>query len=381
MRIVRFPQPHRAPGEPPLAEIEAALHGDRPGPGAEFWRALRADVRALAPPLAPELERRLRERIERDATRRAARVRPSLDPRRALARLRAWLGARTRNRAIALAGAGLLAALALVLAAPWSTGRSPIPTISHRIRGGVLSISGTASSARAADAEAAAPHGASSPSRVQQLGASITLAPRPQDVQSVADRVAQLAAQDGGFVAGSQVYVQPHGQSNATLRLQLPSAQLSAALASLAQLAPVRDESQSLQDITGEYDAARTKLADAVAERQALLRALAGASTQGQIESLRQRLSLAAGAVVRARSAYEALARRGATSSVEVTVSGDPHAGPQRSTLAAALHDAGRVLEVALVVLLAGLAVLVPLALLALAWRAARRRMRERALS
>ena len=59
--------------------------------------------------------------------------------------------------------------------------------------------------------------------------------------------------------------------------------------------------------------------------------------------------------------------------------------GADRSTLATALHDAGDVLKVALAVLIVALAVLVPLALLALlgvlAWRASRRRLRERALS
>ena len=55
------------------------------------------------------------------------------------------------------------------------------------------------------------------------------------------------------------------------------------------------------------------------------------------------------------------------------------------STLSRALHDAGDVLKVALAVLIVALAVLVPLALLAaviaIAWRVSRRRLRERALS
>jgi hypothetical protein len=53
--------------------------------------------------------------------------------------------------------------------------------------------------------------------------------------------------------------------------------------------------------------------------------------------------------------------------------------------LSRALHDAGDVLKVALAVLIVALAVLVPLALLAaiiaIAWRVSRRRLRERALS
>jgi hypothetical protein len=179
--------------------------------------------------------------------------------------------------------------------------------------------------------------------------------------------------------------VQPRGQSSATLVLQLPSAKLVTAIGSLSQLAPMRAESQSLQDITSEYDGARTKLSDAVAARQALLRALARATTQGQIESVRARLSLAGAAVVRARSAFEAVAKRGSSSTVEVTVSGDTHAAGGGSTLKRGLDDAGDVLTTALAVLLVALAVLFPLAivaaLVAFGSRSVRRRLRERALS
>jgi len=112
---------------------------------------------------------------------------------------------------------------------------------------------------------------------------------------------------------------------------------------------------------------------------------LARASTQSQIESLHARIALAAAAVTRARTAFGAISRRGSNSTVEVTVLGDAHAGSDRSTLGDGLHDALDVLEALAVVLLIALAVLVPLALvlafLVIAWRASRRRLRERALS
>ena len=81
-----------------------------------------------------------------------------------------------------------------------------------------------------------------------------------------------------------------------------------------------------------------------------------------------------------------AVSKRGSNSTVEVTVVGDAHAGSERlDARARRLHDAGDVLKVALAVLIVALAVLVPLAMLAaliaLAWRASRRRLRERALS
>lgn len=77
--------------------------------------------------------------------------------------------------------------------------------------------------------------------------------------------LARLAVSEGGFVQNSHVQVQQTGPSEADLTLKLPSAKLNAALAALAELAPVHAESQSLQDITNSYQAARRALADASA--------------------------------------------------------------------------------------------------------------------
>jgi Domain of unknown function (DUF4349) len=405
MKIIPFPKPGDERDERVLAaQIDAALHGESRGEAADHWRELRADVRSLAPPISPEFEQQLRERIGRSQIgqrhsepRRDARK--HLTPRAAFARSQAWLGSGLRPRLISLAGVCALAAvIALAIAAPW---RAPESRPSSAVARGsadavvpadrpVKSQAKTYSSAAAASGEApsAAPPstaGASSPPRVQQRAASITLAPKPEAVQSVADQVAQLAARDGGFVQSSQVHLQHGAGGEANLQLSLPSARLSAALAELARLAPTRAQSQSLQDITDVYRAARTKLADAVAARQALLRALSKASTQGQIESLRARLSLAGGAIVQARAAFQSVATRANNSAVEVTVLGDTHAVAGESTLSKALHDARDVLKVALAALIVALAVLVPLALLgvlvAVAWRSSRRRLRERALS
>ena len=412
MRVIPFPDPSGRRDEPTLAEIDAALRGEAVGADAEQWRQLRADVRALAPPLPPELQRRLRERIEqrRLADRRQEQTRAPY--RAALSRLRDRLGQGRRAWALAALGPVVAAAVvALFVVGPWRSSAPPTlepvssqlgtatrggsefggaasPAVAGPARAGALERAPQAQASKSGTSGgggASASGAAGAPARVQERAASVTLAPRSQQVQSVADRVSQLAGRVGGFVQRSQVSVQPHGQSSATLVLQLPSAKLVGAIGSLAQLAPMRAESQSLQDITSEYDAARTNLSDAVAERQALLRALARATTQGQIESVHERLSLAGAAVVRARSAFEAIAKRGSSSTVEVTVSGDAHAAGGRSTLQRGLDDAGDVLTTALAVLLVALAVLVPLAivvaLVTFGSRTIRRRLRERALS
>jgi hypothetical protein len=405
MKIIPFPKPGDAHDEQTLvAEVEAALYGQGGGEAADYWRQLRADVRSLAPPVSPEFERRLRERIEQRASSAMAPAKRPSRPFAALRPLRAWLRSGPHAPLVAGSAVCVLAAIvALTLAAPWRSSPAPsfapapersgslgVVTPAGPTNGSPKAATGNEPAGEAGSADSTSSAGAvaagseASPARVQQRAASITLAPKPEGVQSVADQVAQLAARDGGFVQSSQVRLQRGSGGEANLQLSLPTARLSAALAELARLAPTRAQSQSSQDITDEYGAARTKLADAVAERRALLRALAKASAQGEIESLRARLSLAGGAIARARTALQAVAKRAGNANVEVTVLGDRHAGGDRSALGNALYDAGDVLKVALAVLIVALAGLVPLALLgvlgAIAWRASRRRLRERAL-
>jgi hypothetical protein len=404
MRVIPFPRRGDVQDDALVAELEAALSGESTGPVAVSWCELRADVRALAPPMSPELERELWARVEQASAPRPRRATIRPRPRAVPARLSAWLASGLRARLLAVSGVVAIAAIVTVaIVAPWQGERiggdmfkpdsaevagqsdivpaGPVKATAHKHSSSVAAaVPGEA----AAGGEAAS-GGAASGARVQQRGASITLAPKPAAVQSVADQVAQLAARDGGFVQSSHVSLQHGAPGEASLQLSLPGARLSTALAELARLAPARAESQALQDITDEYDADRTKLADAVAERQALLRALAKASAQGEIESLHARLELAAAAITHARGEYQAISRRGSNSAVEVTVLGDAHRSESSSTVSKGLRDAGDVLKVVLAVLVVALAVLVPLAIvlaaLAVGRRAARRRLRERALS
>jgi len=425
MKIVPFPRRGDVQDDALIAELDAALSGGSGGgPEAESWREWRADVRALAPPMSAELERELWRRVAERSVPRTARMPMRSRSRVILTSLNTWLASGLRARLLAGSGVVVIAAIVTVaILAPWqesgsrlpaarllssgqvasrasssaTSGIAPLSSEAHRAKGRSYeeeskSLSPVVSTGGADESSSStSSHGTAASvvvpeaTRVQQRGASLTLAPKPEAVQSVADEVAQLAARDGGYVQNSHVSLQHGASGEANLQLSLPSARLSTALAELARLAPARAESQSLQDITDEYDADRTKLADAVAERQALLRALAKASMQGEIESLHARLALAAAAITRARSAYAAVSKRGSNSSVEVSVLGDAHAGSNESTLSKALHRAGDVLRVALAVAIVALAALVPLAillaLLALGWRTTRRRLRERVLS
>jgi hypothetical protein len=394
MRIIPFPdRGDVGPDQNWLSELELALSGAGNDQRAESWRQLREDVRALAAPMSPEFERELRGRIA------GWESRPSTKgPGR-------WWGWILRPRLLATGTAGIAGVLvALLLITEPRTGnpaqQTPSPRVAataaprlasapQRTTNDFLKASASAATA-GASASAASIQGSQSgagtavpPGRIQQLSASITLACAPASVQETADRVSQVIESDGGYVQSSHVNV-GQGSGEANITLSLPSAKLNSALASLGRIAAVRAQSQSLQDITSSYDSARQQLADAAAERKALLRALAKATSEGQIDSLHERLSQNRTRIAQDHGALQTISQHASTSEVEVTVLGDANAGKEGLTLHRGLHDAGRVLVVTLVVLLIMAAVLVPLALViaisAVARGAWRRHQRERVL-
>jgi hypothetical protein len=416
MKVIPFPGGGaERPDEVWLTELEAALDGTAEDPRADSWRELREDVRTLAPPISPEFERELGERIaEWSARSRSTRAAPKPSTPKQPRRRWGWPH-RPSRPALASVSVACAVIAAVLIAAPWrpaghavesspsslslaarsdNAGRASgtvasAPAVTTRTdkaaasgAGASAEASGSASVGAARNAPAAS-GAAAAPVRVQQLGASIALTAIPAEVQAVADRVSRLAVSEGGFVRSSHVN-EAEKAGEADLTLSVPSVKLSAALAALGQLAPVRAESQSLQDITNEYDQARQRLNDATAERRALLRALARASTEGEIDSLRARLAQTGGAIARDVTALGTLAKQASNAEVEVTVLGDSHAGSEGPTFHRGLHDAGRVLTVTLIVLLIAAAVLVPLALLAIVLATVRRAWlryrRERAL-
>jgi len=433
MRIVPFPADEPLPGQEAwTAELEAALRGESQRPEAHAWRELRDDVRALAPAMTPAFEVRLAQGLERcgalegNAEGAETRMRSqdsAGSPRRisagdtsasrsgAAARRRrgswsSWSLASHRRSAV---GAAATVALALVAALLISGSHGSAPVIGSRAptqrtpaaaggpsaRGSKAAASSSpsstpapsarsggssASAAAQASQSVAAPSATgafSAPGRVQQIAASITLNSSPQNLQATSDQVGQLTVRDGGYVQSSNVQVQQQGASEATLALRLPSARLAAALAAIGRLAPVRAENQSLQDITGAYNAAHRQLSDAEAEQRALLRALAAATTEAQIDSLRARLATSRAAIARAQSSVNSISARARTSEVEVSILGDTRAGGEGFTLHRGLHDAGQVLLVVVTAILILAAVLVPLTLLFAGVTGARRTWRR----
>jgi hypothetical protein len=394
MKVIPFPG---GDGVRLGAEIDAALNGELAGPDAGALRELGEDVRALAEAPDAEFERELQARV-------AEWAREPSEPRRT--RLRRRIAA-SPGRSLALGGLGaMLAAFAVVVVLLGGGSHKEIAEDEFPKSGHIAVPSeatpATSHHAKTFDAESAAgtpaessgssgaseqihpfarqlgesaTAGPAAGTRRQQLGASVTLAPSPEEVQEAADAVTRLGASYGGYVASSRVQVRKGGASEAQLVLSLPSAKLSQAIAALGRIAPERAVSQESQDITSSYEAARRRLSDDEAVRRALLRALAAATTQGEIESLRDRLASNRTALERDRAALHAVSHRASTAQLEVTIAGSSQG--HALTVGRGLHDAGDVLATAGAVALIALAVLAPLALLALAGTALTRTWRR----
>jgi hypothetical protein len=229
--------------------------------------------------------------------------------------------------------------------------------------------------------------GVSQQDRKVQRAADLTLTPSPDDVQKTADGVVRETQAAGGYVQESDISTRASAGS-ASFTLRIPSAHLDDTLARLSKLAHVGALNQSASDITSAFVSAADQLSDARAERAALLRALGKATTTRQITSLKARLADNRSEIAQRKGALDAQRRRADLATVSVAVEGKRTAAKKNDggawTPRDALHDAGRVLEIAGGVALIALAVLAPLAILAalalLTSRTLRRRRREGAL-
>ena len=212
----------------------------------------------------------------------------------------------------------------------------------------------------------------------------MTLAAPRRQIDEVATDIGDVTADVGGFVRRSRVA----SNSGGDLQLRVPSNRLDTAVQRLSKLAKVRDLSRSSEDITRAVVSARDRLRDAKAEREALLKQLASATTLNETESIRARLDIVSQEIAAARNALSRVNNRANFANVSVslvTTSGaedDDEGGAW--TPGDAWHDALRLLEVIAGVLVIAAAIAVPLLVAwLLGWlgrRGITRRRRERAL-
>jgi uncharacterized protein DUF4349 len=388
-----------------LEALEAALAGD-PSSDPSLATLVR-DVRAEVPTMAPAFRAQLDESVEREFARGASGARRGRLPgasgsgaRRLLPRTSLGGARRGLLPALGFAGCLLAALIAVVLTVGGggssndsaSSGAGEIATqaapAQRQSSGAGSDSAGGGSAGLAAPSTKAAPPVApgSSGRRVER---TTRLELSTTDVQRVADGVVRATQSVGGFVQLSQVRT-GDGQGSASFVLRVPTGKLDDALASLSKLGHVRALEQSADDITGAYDSASARLADARAERRGLLRALGKATTAEQISGLRARIADNRRDLQRLQRSFNVVRRRADLATIQLDVVGRPRKqAPAPSggswTPGDAAHDAVRVLEVSAGVALIALAVLVPLGILGVATRFAagayRRRRREAAIS
>jgi hypothetical protein len=253
------------------------------------------------------------------------------------------------------------------------------------LRGPAQAVGPTVTSA---GASSPAPQPPSNGRRIVQ-SANLALNAAASRIDDVAQELFDVVGRENGVVNNSSVTAGTDGY--AQFQLSIPSGNLTATMTQLSQLryAHVSSRTDSTQDVNGQYVSAGRRLADDQALRTSLLKQLAGAVTQNQIDSLKTQIHDVENAIARDQAAIRALNNRINYSRVQVTInaSASPIVRAHSSsgfTLGKAAHDAGRVLTVAAGVALITLAALVPVLLVgALGWwiaAALRRRRREQAL-
>jgi hypothetical protein len=220
--------------------------------------------------------------------------------------------------------------------------------------------------------------------------AQLALSAQASHVDAVAQELFDVVGNEKGYVQNSTVTTGTGATSQFTL--SVPSGSLGATMTALSQLryATVLSRTDNVQDVNGPYLSDVRRLADARALRTSLLKQLAQAVTQAEIDSLKARIHDAEASIRSDESTLARLSHQIDYSQITVTLDATiPVATPRHHsgggfTLGKAAHDARRVLVVAAGVALIVLAVLVPVALLAaLLWWAGtlvRRRRREHAL-
>jgi hypothetical protein len=250
-------------------------------------------------------------------------------------------------------------------------------------------------SAEAGEAEAVTPVlPAPSPARGHrdiERSASIVLGTKPGEVAGAAAKVYSAVHAANGVVLNSSVESGRTGPTGASFSLLIPSRKLDDALAEFSKIAEVRSRHDATNDITAPTIGVTEELRDSNASIEGLLKELGSVETEAERESVEARLREERHHHAAIRASLEHLHKRASMSEVSLRIVTNHGAGvvpPSKDdsgwSVGDALHDAGHILTVAAGVLLIALAILAPIALIALLlWSVNRfrvRRLRERAL-
>jgi hypothetical protein len=223
--------------------------------------------------------------------------------------------------------------------------------------------------------------------RAVERNAELVLGAAPADVAEDSSEVFEAVHAHDGIVLRSSTREGEAGIAGARFELLIPSAKLGDALAALSGVDEVRSRHEATDDITAPTVAAGELLQDSKARIDSLLAQLEGAKTESAREAVEAELAQERRHRSRLRAQLQHLERRADYSRVLVRIEtgGEESSGNGAWGIGDALGDAGHILAVAAAVTVVALAILGPIALIALlAWlthRAWVRRERRRVLS
>jgi hypothetical protein len=224
--------------------------------------------------------------------------------------------------------------------------------------------------------------------RAVERSAELVLAAAPADIADDSADVFEAVHAHDGIVMRSSTREGKPGEAAARFELLIPSAQLGDALAALSGIDEVRSRHEATDDITAPTVATGELLQDSKARIDSLLAQLETAETDSEREAVEAELAGERRHRSRLRAQQQHLERRADYSRVLVRIetgAAEESSGGGAWGIDDALGDAGQILAVAAAVTVVALAILGPIALIALlAWlthRAWVRRERRRVLS
>jgi Domain of unknown function (DUF4349) len=249
---------------------------------------------------------------------------------------------------------------------------------------------GAESSVEAAPSETT-PKVKSAGGRDVERSSYIVLGTKPGEVAGAAAKVYEAVHAANGFVLSSSVQSGTTGATGASFELSIPTRKVDDALAAISSIAEVRERHDATNDITAPTVSAAEELADSSAAIEGLLKQLADVETEAEQESVEARLREERRHHAAIRASLDHLHQRASMSEVSVRIVTNHGAGvtpPSNDKgewgVGDALHSAGHILTIAAGVVVIGLAILAPFALIGLLiWAANRfrvRRLRERTL-
>lgn len=340
-----------------------------------------AELQALRPTPRPAYAAELDERVAAGFPRRRAVSLPPVHRRLRNVRLR---------RLLVPAG-GLAALVIAVAAALVSSGGSTSEQIDlHSEMTRVPTPQAESGAASAAAAAGVQPRnldfGTAIHHRDIERSAAITLGAAPEDVAGDSAKVFEAVHAHRGIVMRSSTSQGKRGEAGARFELLIPSRELGAALAAFSEIDTVRSRHEATADITGPTVSAAELLKESRARIDSLLGQLEAAETESEREAVEAELRHERRRASRLAAQLDNLHRRADYSRVLLRIeTGREEEGAGGAWgFDDALHDAGRILAVAAAATLVALAVLGPIALIALlaslTHRAWVRRERRRAL-